>query len=69
MDVKTPTVAQLIALRAYADEHGRTWKRDLNTDWQYARAQVNGEHSPELQQVRNTLGPSWLAKFRFDTDR
>ena len=29
-------------------------------DWYNANARVGGEPSPELQQVRNTLGPSWL---------
>jgi len=59
-----PTPEQLTALSQYAAEHGRNWKSDLNADWVEARACINGEHSPELQQVRNNFGPGWLIKFR-----
>jgi hypothetical protein len=61
-----PTAEQLTALRQYAAEKGRTWKRELSIDWMHARAQVRGQLSPELQQVRNQLGPTWLLKFRLD---
>lgn len=54
------TEAQRRAVLAYAAEHGRNWKSDLRADWMRASARVGGEHSAELQQVRNTLGPSWL---------
>jgi hypothetical protein len=53
-----PTAAQLAAVRAYATEHGRTWKRQLLEDWMTGRCQA------ELQQLRNAFGPSWLAQFR-----
>jgi hypothetical protein len=53
--------AQRDALLAYADENGHGWKQKLAIDWSFARARLRGEHSPELQQVRNKLGPSWLA--------
>lgn len=53
-----PTEAQMAALRKYAAQHGRTWKSQLQTDWMYSRA------GAELQQVRNTLGPSWLVRFK-----
>ena len=49
-----PTVEQWEALKAYAAEHGRTWKSKLLDDWTYART------SGPLQQVRNTFGPRWL---------
>jgi len=52
--------AQRDALLAYAKENGRDWKSKLAVDWSFARARIRGEHSPELQQVRNKLGPSWL---------
>ena len=63
---KEPTAEQLTALRQYAAENGRTWKRELSIDWMNSRAQVRGQLSSELQQVRNQLGPSWLLKFRLD---
>ncbi len=56
------TEAQRLAVLAYAAEHGRNWKSDLSADWMRAAARVRGEHSGELQQVRNTLGPSWLRR-------
>jgi hypothetical protein len=52
------TPEQLAALRAYAAEHGRTWKSQLNDDW------MNGRASGPLQQIRNQFGPSWLLRFR-----
>lgn len=55
-----PTVDQARAILAFANENGRTWKEKLRTAWFSASARINGEHSPYLQQVRNTLGPSWL---------
>lgn len=54
------TMAQLQALKDFAKENGRTWKASLSLAWMQAAARVNGEVSPELQQVRNTLGPAWL---------
>jgi hypothetical protein len=58
------TLEQLEALRAFAAENGRTWKTKLNEAWMNANASINGEHSPELQQVRNRLGPRWLKTFK-----
>lgn len=58
-----PSPAQMEALRAYAKAWGtRTWKSALLDDWSTASARVNGEISAELQQVRNSFGPTWLAK-------
>jgi hypothetical protein len=53
----TPTAEQIEVLRAYAKEHGRTWKADLNRDW------MTGKACGPLQQIRNQLGPSWLVRF------
>lgn len=55
---RKPTAEQLAALQAYAAQHGRCWKYDLRIDWLYAAG------GPELQQVRNTLGPRWLHTFK-----
>lgn len=54
----TLTQDQLEALRSYAKQNGRTWKSKLWDDWMTGRA--NGE----LQQIRNTFGPTWLTRFR-----
>ncbi len=59
MDEPLLTQNQLEALRQYAAEHGRTWKAALNHDW------MTGQTVGELQQVRNTFGPTWLAHFKF----
>jgi hypothetical protein len=52
-----PTTAQLNALREYAGYYGRNWKSHLRDDW------FNGRAEGELQVLRNTLGPKWLATF------
>jgi hypothetical protein len=52
------TADQWIVLRRFAGENGRRWKAALLTAW------MNGGTSGELQRLRNTHGPSWLARFR-----
>lgn len=47
--------ADVAALVQYAASHGRTWKAKLRADWE------NGRCQGELQMMRNTFGPSWLA--------
>jgi hypothetical protein len=54
---------ELDALRSYAKERGRFWKRELSLDWYNARA--IGERGSILHGLRNRLGPTWLANFRF----
>jgi len=58
------TADQLRAVIAYARENGPRWKSALRSDWYSASARIRGEVSPELQQIRNSLGPSWLNRFR-----
>lgn len=59
---------QLQALRSYAKQYGRYWKASLRESW------MNGDYSgfqgepAYLQQVRNTFGPSWLARFVLPKD-
>lgn len=58
---------QHAALAAFAAKYGRTWKSVLLGKWS------NGSDDREpmgglLRQVRNTFGPSWLEKFRFDDE-
>ncbi len=58
--MKPLTNAERLAVLAYAREKGRRWKQALREDWMRADPRIGGESSPELQQIRNTLGPSWL---------
>lgn len=50
------TEEQRTALITYAEQKGRFWKRALLEDWMRAAPRISGE----LQQIRNTLGPTWL---------
>jgi hypothetical protein len=57
------TTDQLAALRAFAADHGRTWKSQLGAMW------CNGQdesawNGASLREVRNTFGPTWLTRFR-----
>lgn len=62
------TAEQFQALRVYAENEGPEWKKALSFDWM--RAGTDKWHSREsyylLQQVRNRLGPKWLAGFKFE---
>lgn len=53
-----PTTEQIAALAAYQAEHGRNWKFKLCIEW------MNGTTTGLLQEVRNQLGPNWLANYR-----
>ena len=55
-----PTPEQIEVLRAYRDRHGRRWKSRLLAEW----LSSTGDEGPELRQVRNTFGPSWLLNYR-----
>ncbi len=55
---------QLAVLAAYAKDHGRHWKRDLNDAWSTGDYGY-GEDTGTLQTIRNTFGPSWLVRFSF----
>ncbi|MEJ7715978.1 MAG: hypothetical protein WKF40_09895 [Thermoleophilaceae bacterium] len=50
-------LSQVTALRAYAHDHGRTWKAKLWAEWMNATAE------PLLHGLRNTHGPRWLERF------
>ncbi len=52
------TPEQHQALRAFAQQHGRTWKSHLRRLWMKASA------PPILHALRNTHGPRWLMKYR-----
>jgi len=53
------TAEQLAALQVFAKQRGRGWKTALHDLWV-----SGGDRTPELQQLRNTRGPSWLVSFR-----
>jgi len=61
----TPNAEQLDALKQYAAWAGDNWKSKLSRDWMRAGSEWDGPY-PLLQQVRNSLGPAWLAQFEFD---
>jgi len=48
------------ALQSYAEWCGEGWKVQLSYDWMNAGSNYPGEWC-ELQRLRNTHGPSWLA--------
>jgi hypothetical protein len=55
-----PTPEQISALQAYRNRYGRRWKSRLLAEW----LSSTGDEGPELRQVRNTHGPSWLLDYR-----
>jgi hypothetical protein len=67
-DVKSLTDEQYQVLKDYAEAVGSEWKRQLSTDWMRAGTKVYEvrERYGLLQQIRNRLGPKWLATFEFD---
>ena len=58
---KTLTPEQDRVVRAFATEHGRTWKQELRDAWMRG-----SDGGGELRQIRNNFGPSWLATFKLD---
>lgn len=61
---KTPSLDDLepdqrAAVIAFRDEHGRTWKSQLNTHW-FDGTDANFTGGRFLRQVRNQFGPQWL---------
>jgi hypothetical protein len=67
-----PSTEQIEALKEFAVAHGRNWKSALREAWMtgnYEGIEPYGNTAAYLQQIRNTFGPSWLAKFRLDVDR
>jgi hypothetical protein len=63
MDAGSPNPEQEAAIRQYAKDHGKTWKKNLSDDWMVAGSRWDGPYYL-LQQVRNTLGPAWLWSFK-----
>jgi hypothetical protein len=57
------TQQQIWALQQFARVHGRTWKSALRARWERGNW-LSDEYASDLQTLRNTHGPSWLARFR-----
>lgn len=60
---KEPAPEQLKRLLEFAKEHGRAWRYDLDLLWCNGR-DANERDGHLLRQIRNQLGPSWLAAFK-----
>jgi hypothetical protein len=59
------TLQQQDALDAFRETKGRNWKVALRANWERASYPgVSVDHAAALQQIRNTLGPEWLTKYR-----
>lgn len=59
-----PTPQQVKALQVWAREQGRTWKAALREAWMSGNYGHTTAATNQLQQVRNTLGPSWLTRYK-----
>lgn len=63
--MSTPSDAQWVALYNWIFADGvkprRNWKSLLNAAWMRSGHGIEG-YTPELQQLRNQFGPSWLDK-------
>ncbi len=51
------TNAVRAAVAGYASQYGRTWKAALRRAWEQGK-----DLGPELQQARNVIGPTGLAR-------
>ena len=59
------TREQREAVVAYQQKHGDDWKDKLSNAWATGKYKgMDKEQSASLQQVRNTLGPEWLAEVK-----
>ena len=57
------TEEQDAAIQAYAEYHGKNWKKQLLEDWLNGKdTRFNNGHL--LRQVRNQFGPKWLEEYR-----
>ena len=61
------TPEQLDAVKAYAHDHGISWKEELRYDWMRSGSHWSGPYHL-LQQIRNLHGPRWLVDFRLNPE-
>ena len=63
----TLTEDQRAALSAYCEKNGQAWKEKLKVSWTTGSYKgLDNNQSALLQQVRNQLGPEWLAQLKTD---
>ncbi len=57
---------QQVALDSFREANGRNWKTALLKNWERASypGVLDPDHAAALHQLRNTLGPDWLMKYR-----
>lgn len=58
-----PTEAQNAALAKWRMEMGVSWRSKLLAAWECA-GRGYSSYSPELQQLRNAFGPTWLTTYK-----
>jgi hypothetical protein len=61
--MQSPSLEQQQALQQFAAANGRYWKSKLKAAW-YNGTDASLPNGGLLRQVRNELGPLWLASFR-----
>jgi len=67
VEKSTLTDEQRVALRAYSEKNGKAWKEKLAVAWTTGSYKgLDNNQSALLQQVRNQLGPEWLANMKID---
>jgi len=63
------TEEQLDAIKQFAANEGRCWKATLRSCWRTATYPYHAYDTQHLlQQVRNSVGPAWLNKFKLNTN-
>jgi len=61
------TAEELAVVQKFAKEYGREWKRYLMAAWlsqPYKGLHMGGKDTGTLRYLRNTLGHTWLEKFK-----
>ena len=58
------TPQQLAALKQFQAWHGRGWRAKLLTAWSAGLSPGDTDMAAALRQLRNQLGPIWLAKYQ-----
>lgn len=66
MNNEPVTENERAALAAFQKMHGNGWKAQLRKSWMFAEypTALSDWAGAQLQQIRNTRGPSWLASYR-----
>jgi hypothetical protein len=63
--VRDVTMQQWVSLRQWYDWHGKGWRKQLWLAWQNGNyGNIPTDIAADLQHLRNTKGPSWLARVK-----